>query len=297
MKNHIEAFLTDCRAAGLSPRTIGWYEWNLGVFCKFAGSRPVDATLCREFIASLRSRTERYVDHPYSPRKSGGLSPYTIRGYVRTLRRFFHWMVDDERLVVDPSARLAVPKMPKRVPRGITAADFRRLLAVANVRDRAVLLILADCGVRVSELCGIRISGISLKEFAIRVIGKGNQERFVFLSAPTCEAIKKWLKIRPKTDLDFLFIGQTGEQFKRGTVTEILRRLKKRTGITGRCNPHSFRHAFAREYLLSDGDLASLSALLGHSDLETTMIYSTFAKKELRDKHARHSPISALVRA
>lgn len=288
---HIAAFLVARRADGLSPRTVEWYRWTLGKFADYVDGRPVDVMLVREFVADLIARPVRWVNMPQV--KSGPLSAYTIRGYVRVLKSFFRWCCDDELIVVDPSVSLKIPKLPKRVPRGVSVDDLRVLLASANVRDRAVLLMLADCGLRVSELCGIRLQNLDLDGGVARVLGKGNAERFCFLSAPTIVAVKQWLDERA-TDSEWLFVGVHGERFKAKTVTEILRRLKKRTGVKGRCNPHAFRHGFAREYLMSGGDLASLSEILGHSDLQTTMIYSTFAQSELKEKHARHSPIATM---
>ncbi len=295
MQKQIDAFITSCRAAGLSSRTLDWYAANLAAFSAFcvadgADWRAPDAL--RSFIAALQSRSSRFENHSKRPAESGGLSIATIRGYVRTLKRFYHWCCDEELLTVDPTRRLVMPKAPRRVPRGIALADFQRLLEKAGTRDRAVLLVLADTGCRVSELCGMRRRDVDLTVGKILVLGKGQQERFVFLTAPTCEALKTWLSEAP--DHEYLFVGQRGERFKASTVTCLLRRLKVRAGVTGRCNPHSFRHGFAREYLLRGGDLASLSAMLGHGDLQTTMIYSLFAADELRQKHDAHSAILAL---
>lgn len=274
----IDAFLQSRRAMGLSPRTVDWYAWSLAHFVRFAGNRTIDRAACRDFIADLVERHQ---------------SAYSIRNFVRVLQTFFRWCIDEELVVVDPTDRLKIPKLPKRVPRGISPDDLRALLAAANVRDRAILLTLADSGVRVSELCGMRLDELDLVVGSVRVIGKGDQERFAFLSKTTCEAIQSWISIRASTS-PFLFVSEQDRPLQPNTVTQILRRLSKRAGVKGRCNAHSFRHAFAREYLTSGGDLASLSSILGHSDVRTTMIYAQFTTAELRAKHAQHSPVKTL---
>jgi len=279
LEDDVTAFGTACRAAGLSPRTCAWYATNLARLVKFAHTRSVDTALLRESIAEMQSRD---------------LSSATVRGYIRTLKRFYHWCCDEERLVADPSERIVMPRAPKRVPRGVAMSDFTRLLdAAATARDRAFLFALADTGCRVSEICNARLCDLNLKDGILLVCGKGNQERFVFLSSPTCEALRAWLNAR-QSETDWLFTKKDGGRFVYTTARELLRRLKAKVNGVGRCNPHAFRHGFAREYLLNGGDLASLSDLLGHRDIATTKIYAVFARDDLKKKHAAHSPIARL---
>ncbi|MBI5650403.1 MAG: tyrosine-type recombinase/integrase [Chloroflexi bacterium] len=276
LADQIDTFIVTRRANGLAPRTVEWYAWTLGQFSKYVNGNTPTRELCRTFIANMQER---------------GLSAYTIRNTVRVLKVFFRWCVAEGLIETNPTDSLKIPKTPKRVPRGILQEDLRGLLAVANERDRAILLVLADCGVRVGELCGMKISELDLPGKTISVIGKGDRERFVFLSPITCKAIEQWVAVRTSNS-PYLFVSEQGNRFCPNTVTQILRRLGKRAGIRGRCNPHSFRHAFARDYLMNGGDLASLSLQLGHTDIQTTMIYSMFLTAELREKHARHSPLS-----
>lgn len=287
LTDHIAAFVVSCRASGLSVRTIDWYADNLFAFAKWLHVRDFrDPALMREFVAHLQAR---------------GLAVATVRGYIRTLKRFSRWLIDEERIVTDPSARIALPKLPRRVPRGIAMVDFKRLLdAARSPRDRAVLLVLADTGCRASELCAMRLCDLKLSECIVLVKGKGNQERFAFLSPLTCDALRVWLDSEiKKRDVkkDFLFTSRSGAKLNYAGLREIVLRLKRKAGVTARCNLHSFRHGFAREYLMRGGDLATLSDILGHRDIATTKIYSTFALDDLRRKHRQHSPIAALEKA
>ena len=280
MREHIDAFLLACRSENLSVRTVGWYAAHLREFAEFANGGGVSADVVREFVVSLGLRS---------------LSPYSVHGSLRTLRRFFRWCVAEGRLSVNPMTRVAMPKLPRRVPRGVSDVDFRRLLAACagstwlDVRDRALLLLLRDTGCRSGEIANLEMANVDLEKAVIRVIGKGGQERFAFLSVPTVEAIREWQATRVSGGAR-LFCSRGGE-FSTTTLSQMLRRLKKKAEITGRVNPHSFRHGFARDWLLSGGDLASLSQTLGHRDLQTTMIYAQFAVADLQAKHGRHSPL------
>jgi integrase/recombinase XerD len=288
---NIDDFTTHCVAVGLSQRTVHWYHSNLRVFAQYIGKQDYrDPNLVQAFIASLRSRDKRWENHPKRLSVSGGLSDNTIRGYIRTLKRFFHWLVDEERIIKDPTMHLAIPKRKKHVPRGISQSDYDTLFKVCdNARDRALLMFLRSTGARASEVAGVRKTDVNLKDGLVLIVGKGGQERFTFLNPKTQEAIETWLKIAdPKSE--FLFQSRQGK-FLASTLSQLMRRLKRRAGIKGKVNPHAFRHAFARDWLQSNGDLSSLSQVMGHSDISTTMIYSVLAVHELQEKHRKHSPL------
>ena len=292
LQQHISDFLTACRALGLSPKTTEWYAANLRLWSNWLGARDwQDVAATREFLAEQQSRSEQFFRHPKRRRIQGSLSPLTIRGYIRTIKRFFNWLVEEGRLPVNPMARIRLPKKPKRVPRALLADDFTKMLKAARLaRDRALLLILRDTGCRASEICGLRIQDVDFEKRTVLVRGKGDRERFAFLSASTCRALQIWLNHRAsQAPDDWLFISKKGP-CTRSTIYLILRRIAKRAGILGRFNPHSFRHAFGRDWLLDGGDLSSLSDVLGHADLETTKIYSVFTAPELQALHKQHSP-------
>lgn len=124
MLEHVTAFVLAVRAAGLSPRTVRWYEANLNAYARFAKLRDWRSPdVARAFLVDLQSRSTRWQNCASRPSAAGGLSPATIRGYIRTLKRFGHWCVDEERLIQDPFARLVMPRAPKRIPRGVALAD------------------------------------------------------------------------------------------------------------------------------------------------------------------------------
>lgn len=284
----ITTFLLACQASGLAAKTIRWYSANLQCFAAFTTGQWWTVPVLRSFLAALASRP-RYPGLP--ARSAGALSTATLYGYHRTLRRFFGWLCAEGHLSDNPMLRIKLPRLPRQVPRGVAADDLRRLLeAATEARDRALLLLLADTAARASEICNLRLADLDLAKGLAIVHGKGGQDRFVFLSPPTVQALGDWLAVRSG---DWLFPGQRGPLTASG-LAQVLKRLKKRAGVTGRCNAHSFRHGFARDYLLDGGDLASLCDLLGHSDIAVTKMYSAFTLQELQRCHQRHSPVAKL---
>lgn len=304
----IEALCDATAADGRSQRTVEGYRRNLGYLVSFLGDMDVEAITIaevRKYAASLRTRTDRYADNAYAPTQSGGLSAFTIATYLRSVKRLFNFLIEDGVLKTNPAHGLRLQSPKRREPKGINFDDFLRLLdatvgdAPIQVRDRALLLFMADTGARAGGVCHLRVEDIDLERMTARLVEKGEKQRVIPLSEVTCEALAAWIAARPAAKVDWLFVTiGTRSQAERLTETglkEILRRLKKRSGVTGRVNPHSFRHAYAREYIRNGGDLASLSRLLGHSDPSVTArFYAVFADQELRHFHQQFSPIARL---
>ncbi|MDQ3689402.1 MAG: tyrosine-type recombinase/integrase, partial [Chloroflexota bacterium] len=144
-------------------------------------------------------------------------------------------------------------------------ADLRRLLAAAAERDRAVVLLLLDTGLRVSEVVGIRLGDLR-PDGSIKVLGKGAAERIVPVGGAARRAIGTYLAQRGFGAAgERLFLNQGDQALTTSGVSQLLRRLRRRTGVSVRCNPHTFRHTFAHNYLVNGGDALSLQRILGHS--------------------------------
>lgn len=299
-------FLQAIIADGLSHKTYIWYLRSLGPWLDALGHMEISEITIhhlREVAVGFQTREVRYQNHPYSKPKSGGLSPDTVRYYLRSIKRLYNWLVEEEYLSDNQnvSSRLKLPKPAKRAPKGVSLDDVRSLLAAAaqgddwlSLRDRAIVLFLYDTGCRAGGLVGLKLDGLHIDRLCAEVYEKGGEWRLVFFGDLTAAVLEQYLAARP-FDSDVVFVGRSGDALRVDSVDQIFCRLKERAGVTGRCNPHSFRHAFAIHFIESGGDLATLKDLLGHSDIKVTEeFYARFGVDTLRKKHKKHSPANLL---
>jgi len=276
--------------------TRSWYQQRLGALVEFTGDVEVEELTIsdlRRWRLSLIERDGRWQDHPTRPEQAGGLSPWTVRGYVRAVRAFCNWCVREGLLVSSPAARLRLPPKPQNPPKAVSEDDVEAMLEVAGVRDRAIVCVLAATGCRVGGLCDLRLCDLELGHQPARAMVRekgrgGKKSRLVFFGPQTVSALRAWIAIRPEVGDDHIFLGQRGP-LTEGGIYQVLRRLAKKAGIHGRSNPHAFRHAFARGALENDADLGTVSQLLGHSSIGVTNeFYGRWSVEELGRRSERY---------
>jgi integrase/recombinase XerD len=301
----VEVFLDAKMADGLALTTIGWYRQRLTRLTRYLDDcdlGAVDAMSLRRFLVSLRAQKVLYQQHPYREQEERELSPATRNGYVRAMRTFFRWLTKEGCLGENPVENIKLPRLPRTPPKDVTPETLAALLRATagdspgQLRDRALILFLADTGCRVGGLVGLRRRDLDLGERVAVVTEKGDKSRPVMFMATTAHALKAYLNGRG-IDSEWVFPSlKTGERMAATSVNHILARVRARAGLDGeRCNPHAFRHAFARQYILNGGDLATLSDILGHADITVTKsFYSKFQFRELQAKHRQYSPVAAL---
>jgi site-specific recombinase XerD len=222
------------------------------------------------------------------------LAPVSVAGYVRTLKVLGNWLLADELAEATSLRALRKPRVPDKLIEPVPDDTLRRLLGLATVRDRAILLLLLDTGLRVSEAAGIRLGDLR-PDGSVKVMGKGAKERIVPIGSTARGAIVRYLGQRgPGTPDAGLFLGWRGALDARG-LQQVLKRLKLRAGITGRCSPHSLRHTFARSYLVNGGDVFSLQRILGHTTLDMVKRYVSLADADVAAKHRTASPADRLL--
>ena len=219
----------------------------------------------------------------------------SVAGYVRGLRAFGNWLARDGLAVARALRALANPRVPRRVIEPLSDADLRHLLAAAGQRDAAVVLLLLDTGLRVSEVVGIRLGDLR-RDGGIKVTGKGDAERMVPVGGTARRAVGAYLAARgPGGSDERLFLNQADQPLTTSGVSQLLRRLRRRTGVSARCNPHTFRHTFAHNYLVNGGDALSLQRILGHSCLDMVKRYVRLSDVDLAGRHRSASPADRLV--
>lgn len=305
-----EDFYLSGAADGMSDATLRWYRSLLGAFAADMGADDpackadeITSEEIRAYIVRLRKRTTRYQNAPQRPPTHGALSESTIAGHITALHAFFGWC-SREYGFDNPMRNIARPKPAAPSQNVVTADTFRRLFDACKLdsegdRDRAMLALLMDSGIRVGGLVGMRVGHIDLKGNRAQVTEKGNKSRTVHWTSYTSSLIQRWLNVRDWPDADALWISMTtGNPLTTSGVEQVLRRLKKQAGVRGAVNPHAFRHAFAREYLRAGGDAITLARLIGHANVNTTAAhYAIFNEDELAELHQARSPMLAMKAA
>ncbi|MDA8237993.1 MAG: tyrosine-type recombinase/integrase [Chloroflexi bacterium] len=275
-------FLAAKAAEGAAAKTLTWYRMILRrAVTSLGDGRPVDSldgADLRAWLLELRST----------------LSPISVAGYVRTLKVLGNWLAAEELARATALRALRKPRVPERLIEPVGDDAMRRLLAVAGLRDRAILLLLLDTGLRVSEAGGLRLGDLRV-DGTLKVRGKGSKERIVPVGGTARQAIVRYLGQRgPGAADDPLFLGRRGPIDGRG-IQQAIRRLKTRIGVTGRLSPHSLRHTFARSYLVNGGDVFSLQRILGHTTLDMVKRYVALADVDLVERHRGASPADRLM--
>ncbi len=235
-------------------------------------------------------------------RVEGGYKATSTARLLSAVRRLFQHLYREKIRDDDPSALLASPKLPQRLPKDLSEAQVERLLQAPTVeepielRDKAMLEVLYATGLRVSELVGLTMSDVSLRQGVVRVIGKGNKERLVPLGEEAVYWLEQYLTHgRPwllnGQSLDILFPSNRARQMTRQTFWHRIKHYAQLAGIDSeKLSPHVLRHAFATHLLNHGADLRVVQMLLGHSDLSTTQIYTHVATERLRQLHQQHHP-------
>jgi integrase/recombinase XerD len=282
----IAEFYRANEADNLSLKTQQWYKYILGAFASTqegAVLAEVTASMIRAYIVKLRAT--------YT-------SSNTVSGHIRGLHRFWGW-ASKEYKCANPMENIKYPGKATPEPKAATEDDIKRMYAAAGegamgARNRAILLLLLDTGCRAAGLCKLTMDDLEMDEGRALVTEKGSKTRWVIFTQRTASALRAWFRYRQPIKWVFYDI-ETLKPLKPNGLYQLLRRIAKRGGVEGKFNPHSFRHLFAKHYVQSGGDLATLSRLLGHRDVSTTVShYTIFTREELRQKHEQHSPVTML---
>lgn len=303
----IEGYLLAAEARRLSPNTIADYSNTFRKFQSFlaaadaAGSNlplsAITADHIEEFLVSQDT-----------------VSNKTLLNYHTSLSALYTWLLKEGIATANPMHTIERPTPEQRAIIPLTEPDIRLLLDAAGKsasytrpgkaacanhqppqlveRNRAIILLLLDTGMRASELANLCIHQLDLRNRQVRVFGKGAKERLIPLGARTGQALWRYISSYRKdaTAGDRLFVTLTGSELDRSQLLKTLTRLGQRAGVTN-CNPHRFRHTFSINYLRNSGDPWTLQILLGHTTMEMVRRYLAIAQSDLTAAHRRASPV------
>ncbi len=276
---------------GLARNTLVAYRTDLTHYAAWL-ARHSGALLC-----ARRDQIHRYL----AERHSGGYSARSNARLIACLRHFYQQALRDGLVAADPTADLAPPKLPRPLPKALTEGEVEALLAAPDVstleglRDKAMLELLYATGLRVSELVGLCVDGVNLRQGALRVRGKGGKDRVVPIGDEAQHWLTHWLAgaraaLLAGRSSPTLFVSRRGAAMTRQAFWLVVKRYAARAGIVRAVTPHGLRHSFATHLLNHGADLRALQMMLGHASLSTTQIYTLVAREGLKRLHAEHHP-------
>ncbi len=295
-----------------SEHTLMEYASDLRLFFRFlaekAGKVAADAPwddvdLSFIDLGFLKNITveDAYAFRDYCERERGN-SVRTLARRTVAIKRFFHYLTAERHyLELNPMDEFHAKKIGKQLPIFMTFEECRALLnsVEGEFRDRdyCILILFLNCGMRLSELCGINLRDFQLKEGLLRITGKGNKVRIVYLNAACVAAIERYLRVRPQDsvvqkDRDALFISRNSRRINQRSVEMMLEKYLKLAGLDDRgYSVHKLRHTAATLMYQQDVDVLQLKEILGHENLSTTEIYTHVVDRQLREA-VQKNPLS-----
>lgn len=276
----------------LSPNTLDAYVRDvqkLFDYLEDEGKSPLDVTLAdlEAFSASLNDI---------------GIHPRSQARILSGIRSFYYYLVLDDRIESNPTELLESPKIGEKLPEVLSVEEIDKIIdsidisSKEGIRNRAIIETLYSCGLRVSELCNLKLSDMFLKERFIRVEGKGSKQRLVPISHSAINEIELYLEERSNIEIkpgyeDYLFVSSLRKKkLSRIMVFHIVKELTEAAGIKKNISPHTFRHSFATHLLENGANLRVIQTMLGHENIGTTEIYTHIDANRLRSEIIEHHP-------
>lgn len=310
----VKGYLLTHQTQGSSPNTVEYYRGILTRFLWFAeisnwsdDVRLINEWQVREFLGYVGTETNRWQKigngSESSSRKS---SSRTVHHYYSALRAFFNWMVMECFVNESPLAKVKVQKTKPRVIQPYSLEAIKKIIQICDYdyehgakflgsRNRAIVLVLLDSGLRLSELTNIKIPDIDTEKGWIKVIGKGEKERIVRIGKVAQKALWRYLIYRGENDYKEVWLSEEKRPLRSAGIQSIIQSLKKQAGINETGSVHRFRHTFALNFLRADRNPFNLQYLLGHNSLEMVKRYTaTMGMEDALKAHEKASPADTM---
>lgn len=284
LDKNIELFLNYLKyERKLSNNTYESYRYNLIKISKYFGSRD---------LLNLKDDDVRMF--LYNSKECSKSNAH----YLTVLKSFYDYMLDLEKITINPCESIKSPKLDKKLPKFLSEEEVDRLLNIRcqkpiDYRNKAMLELLYATGVRISELLNLKLSNIYEEEALIKVMGKGSKERIVPMGDITIKYLNLYLKeyrhhILKTKQSEYVFVNYNGSRMSRQGFFKILKQICNDSGINKEISPHILRHSFATHLLNNGADLRIIQELLGHENITTTEIYSHISKEKIKEDYSKH---------
>lgn len=299
-----KGYILNCKTEGKSPKTISGYEMalrNFNWYCKeqdFPEVQKLTAVHVRHFLWYLASESHRW--NSTSPAANRQASSTTVNDYFRALRTFFNWLEREELIIENPFKNLKPPKIENKVIQALSPTEIERLFKVCygksalDVRNKAILSMFLDTGLRMSELANLTIDDVDMDNDSLLIKhGKGGKQRVVRIGTKAQKALWKYVTLYRGENNNRLFQTRSGEPLSTLGLKILIKRLGDKANV--KVHPHKLRHTFAISFLRAGGDVFSLQYLMGHSTLSMTQRYlQSLNANDAANAHKKFSPLDNL---
>ena len=277
---------------GLSDNSIKSYDYDLILFKKFLITNKINDT-----PLNCKSETiKNYLYKSFSDKKS-----ISQARSISAIKSFFNYLIFEGYIKDSPISNIESPKQEKKLPKVLTEEEIKKLINSIDLnhefgqRNKTIIEILYGTGIRVSELINLKLSNIFFKENIIKVIGKGNKERFVPLGEIASNELKIYINNRNRLKIDskssdILFLNRYGRGLTRSMIFKIISDASKRVGLDKKISPHTLRHSFATHLIKNGADLRTIQLILGHESITTTEIYTHLDTLHLEEVLKKYHP-------
>ncbi len=293
----VDAYLDHLRVErALAPLSVEAYARDLGKLLGHAEARGVSAPAQLDHALVATFLVELGRDRP----GAAALGARSAARHLSAVRGFLRFLLRERVIDADPASLVDRPKLGRRLPKVLSFDEVSRLLdapdreSFRGLRDRAMLQVMYAAGLRVSELCGLKLADIDRRRGVVSAFGKGGKRRLVPLGEPALDALDAYLAVRathPRAaSTTVLFLSPRGRAMTRQGFWKLVLRYARGAGIQKPSSPHKLRHSFATHLLQGGADLRSVQAMLGHTDISTTEIYTHVADDHVRAAHRRAHP-------
>ena len=294
MTEYLESFLYYISLdRALSRNTFEAYRNDLECYLEFLSTRGI------KNIAEVTADDVRLFLRDCV---QDGLAPATIQRRISCVRSFHRFLLSERTVSHDPASFLEPPKKRAYLPSVLSADEVQAMIDACSdsgmkytTRNRMILELPFDCGLRVSELTSLRHSSLKMRSRFVWVLGKGNKERLVPLGELAFDAVQGYMEgdyryLKSEHSNDWLLLSKSGRRLDRHAVLRIVKDLGRAAGIKKRISPHTLRHSFATELLKGGADLRSTQELLGHANIATTQIYTHVEGERMKKAHKKFHP-------